>query len=262
MTDHGSKIIAALEKAWTDIQSRHPEVPDVVMITGTSGQRGGDRWGHHWPERWVLADGSGRRPELFIAGELFAKGGRRTLLTLLHEAAHALAHARRIKDTSREGRYHNRRFVEVARELGLTPPDKPDTGIGFSAVTLEDATAATYAATIEAMDAAALAYLVDLNELLTSVVVTGTGPGAGIDLGEEGGEVAPVSLPGTVTTKRRRSGRRVPAECGCTPPRRIQLTPKALEDGPLICGLCSKRFQAPELDDQDAGEDPEPDEEG
>ncbi|GAA3224998.1 hypothetical protein [Nonomuraea helvata] len=253
MTDHGSKIIAALEKAWTDIQARHPQVPDVVMITGTSGQRGGDRWGHHWPERWVLADGSGRQPELFIAGELFAKGGRRTLQTLLHEAVHALAHARTIKDTSREGRYHNKRFVDLARELGLTPPDKPDTGIGFSACTLEDATAAAYAPTIEEMDAAALAYLVDLDELLNSVVVTGTG----IDLGEEGGEVSPVSTPGTGTTKRRRSGRRVPAECGCTPPRRIQLTPKALEDGPLICGLCEKRFKAPELDSEGPEEDDE-----
>ncbi|GAA2680620.1 hypothetical protein [Nonomuraea recticatena] len=88
---------------------------------------------------------------------------------------HALAHTRKIKDTSREGRYHNKRFVELARELGLTPPDKPDTGIGFSACTLGDLTAAAYTSTIEAMDAAALAYLVDLDELLNSVVITGTG---------------------------------------------------------------------------------------
>jgi hypothetical protein len=80
MTDTGPRIIGALEAAWRDVQARHPEVPDVVMITRTARQAGGDRWGHHWPERWTLADGSGNAPELFAAGELLAQGGRRVLV--------------------------------------------------------------------------------------------------------------------------------------------------------------------------------------
>ncbi|WP_156046190.1 hypothetical protein [Herbidospora cretacea] len=54
-------------------------------------------------------------PELFIAGELLALGAARVLQTMLHEAAHALAHVRGIKDTSRSGnRYHNSLFAELA----------------------------------------------------------------------------------------------------------------------------------------------------
>jgi hypothetical protein len=41
------------------------------------------------------------------------------LATLLHEAAHGLAHVRKIPDTSRQGRYHNRRYQVLAEELGL-----------------------------------------------------------------------------------------------------------------------------------------------
>jgi hypothetical protein len=72
---HGSRIIAALEHAWAAIQDQHPDVPDVVIVTGAgSNQKGTPEGyqlrGHHWPERWVL-DGQDavRAPELFIAGE-------------------------------------------------------------------------------------------------------------------------------------------------------------------------------------------------
>ena len=129
---HGSRIIAALERAWAAIQDQHPDVPDVVIVTGAgSNQKGtpeGYRLrGHHWPERWIL-DGQDRprAPELFIAGELLSAGGRAVVEVMLHEAAHALATRRGIKDTSAAGnRYHNKRFVALAAELGLRGPDVP-----------------------------------------------------------------------------------------------------------------------------------------
>ena len=54
-----------------------------------------------------------------ISGEGLRRSPREVLGTLLHEAAHALAHARGIKDTSRQGRYHNKHFKTLAEELGL-----------------------------------------------------------------------------------------------------------------------------------------------
>ena len=70
--------------------------------------------------RWVTTTIEERDGELFIAGELLAAGGRAVIEVMLHEAAHALAAARDIKDTSAEGdRYHNKRFVALAAELGL-----------------------------------------------------------------------------------------------------------------------------------------------
>ena len=56
---------------------------------------------------------------------------------MLHEAAHALATRRGIKDTSAAGnRYHNKRFVALAAELGLRGPDMPDKVTGWSDCTL------------------------------------------------------------------------------------------------------------------------------
>ena len=139
----------------------------MVIITGAGNrQRGvpeGYRLrGHHWPARWVTTTIEERDGELFIAGELLAAGGRAVIEVMLHEAAHALAAARDIKDTSAEGnRYHNKRFVALAAELGLRGPDRPENVIGWSDCRLTDETAAAYAAAIDAVDAARLPYLPD-----------------------------------------------------------------------------------------------------
>ena len=80
---HGSRIIAALEHAWAAIQDQHPDVPDVVIVTGAgSNQKGTPEGyqlrGHHWPERWVLGgQDQPRAPVLARDG----KPGLRGLLT-------------------------------------------------------------------------------------------------------------------------------------------------------------------------------------
>ncbi len=240
----GSRIIAALEHAWAAIQDQHSDIPDVVIVTGAgSNQRGtpeGYRLrGHHWPERWVLEAGGQRAPELFIAGELLSAGGRAVIEVMLHEAAHALATLRGIKDTSAQGnRYHNKRFVALATELGLRAPDVPDKITGWSDCTLTGQTAYdAYADVVTAIDSARLPFLIDL--------ATPAGPGEhggqDGDQGDDDGQGKPA----------KRGGRRTPAECACHPaPRRIQLTPKQIEDGPIICGLCRAPFEPPEDDDQ------------
>ena len=245
IAEHGSRIIAALERAWAAIQDGHPDVPDVVIVTGAgSNQKGtpeGYRLrGHHWPERWVL-DGHGgqRAPELFIAGELLSAGGRAVVEVMLHEAAHALATRRGIKDTSAAGnRYHNKRFVALAAELGLRGPDAPDKITGWSECTLTgQASYAAYAEVAAGIDSARLPFLADL----ASLGCLGRGGGAGEDQG--GGETG---------TPKKRGGRRVAAECACLPePRRIRLTPKQIEDGPIICGLCCAPFESSADEDQD-----------
>src|SRR5262245_46740635 len=90
--EHGSRIITALETAWTAIRRRHPEIPAVVIITGSGTAqagtpRGYQRRGHHWPERWVTGDKDEKRaPELFIAGELLdgPSAGRLVVEVMLH----------------------------------------------------------------------------------------------------------------------------------------------------------------------------------
>jgi hypothetical protein len=115
-----SVLVAALEHAWTAIRARHPQVPEVVMAvaSGSVGRRGELKLGHFAERRWRVA--TAERPELFVGGEGLAAGAVEVLGTLLHEAAHGLAATREIQDTSRQGRYHNRRYATLAGELGLT----------------------------------------------------------------------------------------------------------------------------------------------
>ena len=151
---------------------------------------------------------------------------------MLHEAAHARATRRGIKDTSAAGnRYHNKRFAALAAELGLRRPDVPDKITGWSHCTLHGQAAYDgYADVVAGIDAARLPFLIDLARPAR--------PG-----GEDGGEDQGGNGPGAPA---KRGGRRAAAECACQPePRRLQLTPRQIEDGPIICGLCSAPFELP-----------------
>jgi len=205
-----SDVVSAIEAAWRAIHDRHSDLADVVVVIG-SGRAGREKglWGHHWPGRWTAAGSGVDVAELFIAGELLGLGGTRIFQTILHEAAHALAHARGIKDHSRSGnRYHNRRFAQLATELGLTPPQKHSPANGYSDCTLEAETVAVYQSTIDSLDAAVTAYLAD--------------------------------RPAKPTTYGR-SGRRFVVACACG--RRLQVSPRSYEDGPIICGRCGSAFR-------------------
>ncbi len=147
-------LLAALERAWRAIAEHHPDLPFAQIITGQgSGQRGGLLLGHLAPDRWEPADGRGAlRHELLIAGEGLARGPVDVFTTALHEAAHALALAREIADTSRDGRYHNKRYQALAEELGLDV--QRGTRTGWSETTLTAETRARYQPVIDELDRA------------------------------------------------------------------------------------------------------------
>jgi hypothetical protein len=140
-----SLLLAALEHTWQTIRTRHPDVPEAVLVvaSGSAGKR--LNLGHFAPHRWQVAGAD--RHEVLVGGEGLQRGPLDVLGTLLHEAAHGLAQARGIADTSRSGRYHNRRYATLARELGLDVSTvKP---IGWSATTVPEQTAAGYAGQLE-----------------------------------------------------------------------------------------------------------------
>src|SRR5690606_4546663 len=119
----GSSIVAALERVWDLIRANHPDLPAVVIVTG-SGMLGPPRWGHFRADGWTERAEKGAAldlaiGEMFVAGETLARGADRTVETMLHEAAHVPAQVRGIKDTSRQGRWHNQKFRRLAEELGL-----------------------------------------------------------------------------------------------------------------------------------------------
>jgi hypothetical protein len=121
--------------------------------------------------------------------------------------AHALAYQRGIKDNSRQGRYHNARYRQLAEELGLEVEHDPQ--LGWSLTTLADDTVRGYARAIDRLERALVAY-------------------------REGEHAATASSP-------QRGA--VACVCGCG--RRIRAAPNngVLAQGPIVCGLCSTPFQ-------------------
>jgi hypothetical protein len=213
-----SALVAACEHAWHAIQDRHPEVPHAVIILGTGVERGRlVKLGHWWAGRWI-ADGE-PRGEVLLAGEALHLPATDVFEVLLHEAAHGLNAARHIKDTSRGGRYHNRRFQQTADTLGLTVAKLGP--YGWADTSLAADTTTRYASEIDA-----IATAMRIARTLTRPAATIGGPG-----GEGQGPPASDTSTGMATG---------PARCGCG--RRMRMAPSVLAQGPVICGLCHEPF--------------------
>jgi len=200
-----SPILKVLEDIWLEIRRWHPEIPPAVIIiaSGTDGKH--PRWGYHDPDRWNVA--GQQYAEVMISGEGLRRTPDQVLGTLLHEAAHALAHARGIKDTSRQGRYHNKHFKTHAEQLGLTV--EHDDRNGWSASTITPATQ--------------LAYARQLRDLAQAMTMwrhgeTTTGPTA------------------------RRNTNLIAAICSCG--RSIRVAASTLAEAPITCQACDGDFQA------------------
>ena len=69
-------------------------------------------------DTWVSA--AGATNEINIGAGTLARPIENVCATLLHEMCHYYCHLHGVKDTSRSGTYHNRRFKETAEGHGLT----------------------------------------------------------------------------------------------------------------------------------------------
>jgi len=198
----------------------------VVMVLGAGsiGTAGSLRLGHFAAMRWAdpdqpttdAQDGgvAVRLPEVFVGGEGLARCPADVLGTLLHEAAHALAHVRDIKDTSRQGRWHNAKFKALAEELGIEVTKDPRSG--WSPTTIPVTTCEQYTEVI--------AELGRVLRLHRSVEIAG------------GKDKKPS-----------------PPPCVCECGRKIRVAPTVLAAGPITCGVCGTDF-APDLPNQDQGD--------
>jgi hypothetical protein len=205
-----SLLLAALEHAWQTIRARHPDVPEAVLVVASGSEGKRLNLGHFAPHRWQVAGAD--RHEVLVGGEGLHRGPLEVLGTLLHEAAHGLAQTRSLQDTSRQGRYHNRRYVHLARELGLDVSTvKP---VGWSATTVPEATAAGYAGQLEELQAALVLWRRQEHR-------TGSGT---------------------------RSRNLLAAACGCG--RRIRAAKATLAEAPILCGLCQGPFEPADSDEE------------
>lgn len=147
-------IIESVNNAFMSIRKNHPNLPNAVLVVGASGRRkSGAVHGHFVPDAW---ESKTAKHEIMLSGESLARGAESTLGTLLHECAHLLAATRGIKDTSRQGRFHNKRFRALAEEVGITVTSDPR--IGWSITELPAETAKKYKTELSALRKALKAY--------------------------------------------------------------------------------------------------------
>ena len=144
-----SNLVRVCEKAWSEIQKHHPEVPDAVIVVGSGGRRASTLYGHFAQDTWEDNDEKSIH-EVLIVAEQLRRGGEAVFTTLLHEAVHGLACARSIKDVS--GRRHNKKFGYLAEEMGMELPESIDGKLGYSAVTLSMENLLNYEQIIEEID--------------------------------------------------------------------------------------------------------------
>jgi hypothetical protein len=169
--------------------------------------------GHFAAGRWQLTnpDAPTDRAEVLVSSEGLQRGPVDVLGTLLHEAAHGLAHARKIGDTSRQGRSHNRRYATLAGEFGLDAAHVQP--IGWSATSVPEPTAARYVEVLAELAAALVLWR-------RAERASPAGPG------------------------RSRSA----LACSCACGRRIRVAHSVLELAPILCGACAQPFE-PEDDE-------------
>lgn len=206
---HLSPLLRTLETAWSTIRRNHPDVPDAVIIIASGSRQASSLTRGHWAAgRW---SGSGIKSahEVMVAGELLADGPLGVLETLLHEAAHGLATSREIKDTSREGRYHNVEYKALAEEMGLAV--ERDGTRGWSITEALPDTVARYEDTLRDLDAAIR--LVRAHE-------------------------------SQFKTKKPARKTRVSLVCACGPERgKLDAAPGTLAKGDILCGVCGESFE-------------------
>src|ERR1700743_3800048 len=139
-------IITVLNRAWQAIQRNHPEIPAVMIVTGRRRHKSeGNVRGQHCRETWHVDGHDGRQAEVWVSGERLAEGPEAVMQNLIHEAAHALAVVREIRDTSNKNRSHNKAFVKLAAELGLEgPAASAGPALGYSDCSITQKTVEVY----------------------------------------------------------------------------------------------------------------------
>lgn len=116
-----------LEKAYKTLNIYYfdSSLPDVVITIQSQPKSYG-----YITTSPVWIDESNHYYEINITAEYLARPIYNVMATLLHEMCHLYAMINNIKDTSQNGRYHNKRFKEIAEHRDLIITYMPS--IGYS----------------------------------------------------------------------------------------------------------------------------------
>lgn len=135
-------VIAELHKVYDKANKIlfNDELPQIVITMQSRGNRKGVLGWFVTSPIWENGEGTNLY-EINIVPEAMTRTHLEIIQTLVHEMLHVYCAVKEIKETSRGGSYHNKRFKEVAEQHGMEyTHETPDSKIGFSAVTLTTAT--------------------------------------------------------------------------------------------------------------------------
>ena len=214
-----------------DLPGIHELVFDQILVNMSRPTRGA--LGYFAPDSWDLdglamseihlnADRGSARRQLSRGEDL--------LVTIVHELAHAYAYYNGIKDTSNRGRYHNRRFGEIAVLLGLRIARNGDyRGYGTSQI------AASYYDEYS-----------DLVETLSGALVLRTNPRI-----REAGKAAATTVGAGGDAPAQGSPKYVFATCSCNQgrgtPRTVRVAAGSWAHNSIFCGICGRAFTSESL---------------
>jgi hypothetical protein len=212
MIKKSGRIIEEFERIWSAMRQVVPDLPDAVftMAGGTDARRHYIKYGHFVPKQWHVDPDGDEWCEIFVGGEGLRRGGAAVLATLMHEATHALAHVRGIKDTSDHNQYHNQQFRDLAESTWPLHIETKHDRIGWSYTTLRENDAKEWQGYIDELDAL---------------------------IGEEHMyRIGPEESTGTPVAHRKRTV--YACECG----RQVHLTKDMIAHGGVLCGTCRHPF--------------------
>jgi hypothetical protein len=157
-------ILREVNSLWADIRKNHPDVPRVVVVVGAKGRKKSSlTHGHFHASQWIHGEEKEVMHEVMLSGESLSRGAEATLGTLIHEAAHAVAHVTGVQDTSNQGRYHNKRFKAIAESMGVSLSEAPTRG--WTTTELAEGTAEKYKAGLDRLAAVLGTYRRDVVEV-------------------------------------------------------------------------------------------------
>ncbi len=118
------------------------KLPDVAIVVQTKGKSNAYGW-FTTNEIWVDKENDIKKYEITITAEHVNRDYIEVMRTLHHEMIHLYCAVNGIKDTSRGGTYHNKKFKKASEDHGFYYPDDAyDDKIGWSFSKLKPETVA------------------------------------------------------------------------------------------------------------------------
>lgn len=131
-----SELNLAMMKMFNEFNERFfgGELPKVIITFESGYKKGAFGWIYTKPT-WEQS--KQERYNINISSDFLDRDVYAVLGTLLHEMCHLYALENGIKDTSRSGIYHNKKFKQIAEEHGLSVSEESQIGWGRTTITEE-----------------------------------------------------------------------------------------------------------------------------